>query len=231
MTVVDTLSRLFKQKVLVQKGGEEILVFCPNCKHHKRKLNINTVTGFYQCWVCNFSGKSFHSLLKKVKASKEYYDILCKDAPKRISVASKEEKKILSLPEEFKPLCKPNSDIEYKRALSYCLNRNITTLDIVRYNIGYCNSGVFTNRVIVPSYDSTGKLNFYCGRSFYDGYLKYRLCDGSKDIVGFELFTDFNQPITLVEGVFDAMSVKYNAIPLFGKTLSKTLRMKLMDPE
>ena len=32
-----------------------------------------------------------------------------------------------------------------------------------------------------------------------------------------------------VEGVFDAMSVKYNAIPLFGKTLSKTLRMKLMD--
>ena len=49
MTVVDTLSRLFKQKVHVQKGGEEILVFCPNCKHHKRKLNINTKTGFYQC--------------------------------------------------------------------------------------------------------------------------------------------------------------------------------------
>jgi DNA primase len=175
MTVVDTLSRLFKQKVHIQKGGEEILVFCPNCKHHKRKLNINTKTGFYQCWVCNFSGKSFHSLLKKVKAPKEYYDVLCKDVPKRNNVEVKEEKKILSLPEEFKPLCKPNSDIEYKRALSYCLNRNITTLDIVRYNIGYCNSGTFINRVIVPSYDSTGKLNFYCGRSFYDGYLKYRL--------------------------------------------------------
>ena len=96
MTVVDTLSRLFKQKVHVQKGGEEILVFCPNCKHHKRKLNINTKTGFYQCWVCNFSGKSFYSLLKKVKASKEYYDILCKDAPKRNSVVVKEEKKIFN---------------------------------------------------------------------------------------------------------------------------------------
>ena len=93
MTVVDILSRLFKQKVHIQKGGEEILVFCPNCKHHKRKLNINTKTGFYQCWVCNFSGKSFHSLLKKVKAPKEYYDVLCKDVPKRNNVEVKEEKK------------------------------------------------------------------------------------------------------------------------------------------
>jgi len=119
--------------------------------------------------------------------------------------------------------------LEYKHALSYCLNRNISTLDIVRYNIGYCTSGNFINRIIVPSYDCQGKLNFYCGRSFYDGYLKYRLCDGSKDIIGFELYTDFNQPVTLVEGVFDAMSVKYNVIPLFGKTLSKSLKLKLVE--
>ena len=229
MTVVDTLTKLFKQKVHIQKGGEEILVFCPSCKHHKRKLNINTKTGFYQCWVCGFSGKSFNSLLKKIKAPAEYYGILCKDVPKKSLINIKEEKKILSLPVEYKPLYEKTNDIQYKHALNYCLNRNISTIDIVRYNIGYCSSGLFINRIIVPSYDAQGKLNFYCGRSFHDGYLKYRLCDGSKDIIGFELFTDFNQPITLVEGVFDAMSVKYNAIPLFGKTLSKSLKLKLIE--
>jgi hypothetical protein len=55
------------------------------------------------------------------------------------------------------------------------------------------------------------------------------LCDGSKDIIGFESMVDFNHEITLVEGVFDAMSVKYNAIPLFGKTLSKKLKLKLIS--
>ena len=49
-----------------------------------------------------------------------------------------------------------------------------------------------------------------------------------KDIIGFELFTDFSKPVTLVEGVFDAFSVKYNVIPLFGKTLSDKLKIKLI---
>lgn len=227
VSIIETLSRLFKQKPHIQKGGDEILVFCPNCNHHKRKLNINTKTGFYQCWVCGFSGKSFSTLLKKVKASKEFYDILCKNKPNITYVVKSE--KILSLPEEFKPLYKKNEDISYKHALNYCLKRNITIHDIVRYNIGYCTHGPFANRVIIPSYDKNTNLNFYCGRDFCNGKLKYRLCDGSKDIIGFELFTNFNYELTLVEGVFDALSVKYNAIPLFGKTLSKSLKVKLIE--
>lgn len=227
-SVIETLSKLFKQKPHIQKGGAEVLVFCPNCNHHKRKLNINTTTGYYQCWVCGFSGKSFSSLLKKVKASSDFYKILCKDKVK-ITYTIEEDKKILTLPDEFKPLYKPNKDFAYKHALNYCLQRNLTIHEIVRYNIGYCAEGQFANRVIVPSYDKDGKLNFYCGRDFCGGKLKYRLCDGSKDIIGFELFTDFNQPLTIVEGPFDALSVKYNVVPLFGKTLSKKLKLKLME--
>ena len=107
--------------------------------------------------------------------------------------------------------------------------RNLTVHEIVRYNIGYCTSGQFANRIIIPSYDKDGELNFYCGRDFYNSKLKYRLCDGSKDIIGFELFTDFTKPITIVEGPFDALSVKYNVVPLFGKTMSKKLKIKLLE--
>ena len=226
-SVIETLSKLFKQKPHIQKSGTEILVFCTNCQHHKRKLNINTITGYYQCWVCGFSGKSFSSLLKKLKASAEYYQILCKNKVRTSYVS--DEKKTLTLPSEFKPLYKSSNDIGYKHALNYCLKRNLNVHEIVRYNIGYCTEGTFANRVIIPSYDKDGNLNFYCGRDFYNGYLKYRLCDGSKDIIGFELFTDFTKPITIVEGPFDALSVKYNTVPLFGKTMSRKLKMKLLE--
>jgi DNA primase len=226
-TTVEVISRLFKNKVTVQKGGQEISVFCPSCKHYKKKLNINTSTGFYQCWVCGFSGKSFRSLLKKVKAPTEYYEVLCKNGPKHNLI--KPDKTRLELPEEFHPLYKPSNNPSYKNALSYVIKRNISIHDIVRYNIGYCATGVFANRIIIPSYDMNGDLNFYSGRDFCNSYLKYRLCEGSKDIIGFEMFSNFNQPITLVEGPFDAFSVRYNVIPLFGKTLSKKLKLKLVQ--
>lgn len=231
MTTVSTiniLSKLFKGKLHIQKGGEEILVYCPNCHHHKPKLNINTVTGYYQCWVCAFSGKSFYSLLKKLKASKEFYTLLCKDKKPKIQFVEKEEK-ILELPREYEPLYKSSRRIFYKHALNYCLKRNITIHEILRYNIGYCEEGMFANRVIIPSYNKDGNLNFYCGREVFDGKLKYRLCDGSKDMIGFESYLDFNHELTIVEGVFDAMSVRYNVTPLFGKTLSRKLKIKLLE--
>ena len=203
------------------------MFFCPKCNHYKRKLNVNTLSGYYHCWVCNFSGKSFKSLLNKIKAPSEFYPVLCKiQAPKHIETY--EEKK-LSLPPEFQPLYKSTNSVTQKHALSYCFKRNLSVYDIVRYNIGYCEKGAFANRIVVPSYAENGELNFYCGRDVFNSKMKYRLCDSTKDIIGFEMLTDFDQPITLVEGVFDAFSVRYNAIPLFGKTLSSKLKIKLIS--
>ena len=36
-------------------------------------------------------------------------------------------------------------------------------------------------------------------------------------------------PIVLVEGAFDAIAVRRNAIPLFGKTISEDLRKKIIE--
>ena len=73
-------------------------------------------------------------------------------------------------------------------------------------------------------------MNFYAARSFFETKgLKYVSCSASKNIIGFELFINFEQPITLVEGPFDAIAVKNNCIPLFGKTLSKQLKLKLLE--
>ena len=42
------------------------------------------------------------------------------------------------------------------------------------------------------------------------------------------MLVDYNFPVVLVEGVFDAISIRQNAIPLLGKTLSKELEKALL---
>tara|TARA_E500000331_G_C16992785_1_gene598533 strand:- start:333 stop:755 length:423 start_codon:yes stop_codon:yes gene_type:complete len=59
--------------------------------------------------------------------------------------------------------------------------------------------------------------------------MKYRNSPTSKDIIGFDLFINWDEPIILCEGVFDAMAFKRNAIPLFGKTVMKTLQKKIIE--
>jgi hypothetical protein len=85
------------------------------------------------------------------------------------------------------------------------------------------------NIVVIPSYNSNGELNYFTARSFEkDPYIKYRNPEASRDIVPFELFINWNLPITLCEGPFDAMAIKRNVIPLFGKNIQPALMKKIV---
>jgi len=53
----------------------------------------------------------------------------------------------------------------------------------------------------------------------------------SKDTVCFEMFINWNEPIVLCEGVFDAIAIRNNVIPLLGKFPSKTLLKKLAEKQ
>ena len=107
--------------------------------------------------------------------------------------------------------------------------RGITEQDIIRYNLGYCTEGQYQNRIIIPSYDENGRLNYFVGRDFYSSTLKYKNPPIPKDVIGFDLYVNWSLPIILVEGVFDAMSVKSNSIPLFGKTILPRLYQKIVE--
>lgn len=101
--------------------------------------------------------------------------------------------------------------------------------DIIKYGIGYCEGGLYDNRIIVPSYDSNDNLNYFVGRNIYDGGMKYKNPPTSKDIIGFDLFINWDEAIVLVEGVMDAIVVKRNVIPLFGKTVPNSLMKKIYE--
>ena len=101
--------------------------------------------------------------------------------------------------------------------------------DILKYRIGYCTNGLYNGKIIIPSYDANGSLNYFVGRAYYDTDYKHKNPNASKDIVGFELHINWNMPIILVEGAFDAIAIKRNAIPLFGKTISNTLKKRIVE--
>ena len=83
--------------------------------------------------------------------------------------------------------------------------------------------------IIIPSYDAEGKLNYFTGRSFEKNpYVKYRNPEVSRDIIPFELFVNFNLPLVLCEGPFDAIAIKRNAIPLLGKNIQDSLMKKIV---
>jgi DNA primase len=208
---------------------------CPFCHHHKPKLEVNFTEnkeGINQwaCWACGKKGKTIRSLFKQVEVDASYFHELSK-LVKNVSRDDIGELKhsILELPKEFKIFLN-NKDIIAKHALSYLKDRDITKQDILKYNIGYCDSGQYAKMIVIPSYDANGKLNYYTARSFEkDPYTKYRNPETSRDIIPFELFINWDLPIILCEGPFDAMAIKRNAVPLFGKNIQSSLMKKLVE--
>jgi DNA primase len=208
---------------------------CPFCHHHKPKLEVNFTENKegnnpWACWACGKKGKTIKSLFKQIQVDSSYFQELSK-LVKNVSVEDigKTNQSLLELPKEFKTFIN-NKDIIAKHALSYLKKRNLTKQDIIKYHIGYCDSGQYNNMIVIPSYDGNGKLNYFTSRSFEkDPYTKYRNPETSRDIIPFELFINWNLPIILCEGPFDAIAIKRNAVPLFGKNIQPTLMKKLVE--
>ena len=233
MKIINLLNRVIGNHGRQLKKYNEYMYWSPFISHHKPKLQINTQTQKWHCWVSNQGGHNLFQLFKKLKASKEHFDELVELVGDRKYVKRnvKEDKKIVRLPNEFKPLWKNGSSIIKKHSIVYLSNRSIGMADIIRYGIGYCEEGVYSNRVIIPSYSSNGELNYFVGRDIYDGGMKYKNPPVSKDVIGFDLFINWNEPIILCEGVFDAIAIRRNAIPLFGKTIPKSLMKKIYEKQ
>jgi hypothetical protein len=208
---------------------------CPFCNHHKPKLEINFTENKkgenpWHCWVCDKRGKRLAQIFKQVSASPKAMEEL--RALVKTETAEKEVviSEAVNLPKEFKTFKNISStNIIGRHALAYLKSRNITEEDILKYNIGYCESGPYKNMVIIPSYDGEGRLNYFTGRSFEkDVKIKYKNPSVSRDIIPFELFINWDIPFILCEGPFDAIAIKRNVIPLLGKNIQSKLMKKIV---
>ncbi len=221
----------------IPTSGANVAFNSPFCVHYKKKLeiNLNTVSGKnpWHCWISNERGRTIYSLFKKIKVDKKIY----KELEECIDVIYSSPNEILDtalyLPNEFISLSNiSKNNIKNKNiynALLYLHSRGISAIDIKRYNIGMCETGDYKDKIIIPSYDKDGKLNYFIGRSIYNSKFKYKGPPVSKNVVAFEMYINWKLPIFLVEGVFDAISARFNAIPLLGKTVSTSLMQAIID--
>ena len=212
-------------------NGEKLFQ-CPKCSHHKNKLSINYEKNVFKCWVCEYSGVDIFRLVKRYGS----YDQ--RDAWLELSgrieinefdnlfapVEEESQEQRISLPDEFRTLTSKRLPSSARQARKYLASRGITEEEILQWKIGYCLSGSYANRVIIPSFDSEGYVNYFVARSFTEDWYRYKNPTASKDIVFNELYIDWDKDIVLTEGVFDAIRAG-NAVPLLGSSLNERSKL------
>ena len=208
---------------------DETLYHCPFCKHHKKKLSVNVIKGFFKCWVCDTKG-AISYLIKRFGSIDDRHDWALLDQEVDFStmdlIFNQPEEKLppVKLPSEYMCLAKKGLPPAANEAISYLWSRGIGQKDIIYHKIGFCLTGKYKKRIIIPSFDDEGNCNYFTARSYSGDWLSYKNPPASKNIIFNDLLINWNEPITLVEGPFDAIKMK-NSIPILGSTLKETTKL------
>lgn len=202
---------------------------CPICDEGRNKYNleINYNDGVFKCWSCGET-EGTHGTLRKLfdkyanRNQKKLYNILKPDDRPKNEIKKKPK---VVLPENF-TLFKDSHPIYpvRKQAYNYLKSRGITDEIINKFGIGFCDKGSHMGRIIIPSYNTKGELNYYVGRSWDPkSRAKYRNPEAEKEkIIFWESLIDWEKDIYLVEGAFDGMFLD-NPVVMLGKHMSELL--------
>jgi len=215
-------------------SNDEYLFFCPSCNHHKRKLSVNVNKNVFKCWICDYTGSSIRRLIRRYGDHQQRIEWGALTNQVDITSFSEnlfdEEEVIervnrIDLPTEFISLANSKLPISSRNAQIYLKKRGITKKDAIYWKIGYCPSGLYSGRIVVPSFDEEGYCNYFIARSYDNNWKKYMNPPSSKDVVFNHLYLDFDSNLVVVEGVFDAIVAGPNAVPLLGSTLKETSKL------
>lgn len=219
--VADALGRYYV-------SGEEYIFKCKFCNHHKRKLSVNIAKNKYKCWICETSGNDVRRLVRKFGSRNDLaeWDKLTNrtnilDFDTLFGEKEEEQAVRINLPREFTSLVGGKETYDSKQVRKYLKNRGVSSDDIKDWKIGYCASGEYAERVMVPSFDDKGYLNYFVGRAYGTAFPKYKNPPVSKNIVFNHLMIDWAKDIILVEGVFDAIVAGSNSIPILGSYIKE----------
>lgn len=241
-STLDNYINLLKNKITaIDVDINNIAIKCvfPGCTSREGKfhLAIEKVAKSgrppaYKCWKCEAHG-SLHRLLPlfdisitddgteylfDIEENKSLFDEVLE------SVRDYEE---MALPEECISLNQNVTSMSGKKAIDYLLSRGLTFDDIERYNLGFCSTGDYAGRIIIPVYDYFSRLVFFIGRSIYSGASR-KVLNPPRDIYGvgshdfiYNIHNNINKKrIVINEGAFDSMTI--DSVSTFGKTMTDT---------
>lgn len=199
---------------------------CPNCGNSKKqKFVVRIDTGQYHCWVCDARGASVSRILRKLspevadaweRIAGTYQRRFLDETPAPASV---------ELPPGFRLLAESlnSTDPDVRDCIAYVSERGLGLRDMWYFRLGFAKRGRFSRRVIMPSFDSEGKLNYWTARAIDDKqfgkYVNPPVPRG--EFIFNELNIDWREEVTLVEGPFDLTKCDSNATAILGSNMSK----------
>lgn len=210
-------------------NGKNFDVRCPICAPtdpSKKKLAIRTSDDANHCWTCGWKARSLLPLLRKYGSQDQLstYKNLTGLGSVDIITVDIEEKKKIELPSDFCLLTLANrNDPDVKAAWRYLDGRGLSEKDAWYYKFGFSNDARWKRRVIMPSFDARGNLNYFAARAIDNNRRpKYDNPDVDKNPIVFnEINIDWSNRLVLCEGPFDLVKCPENSTALLGSDLDE----------
>lgn len=202
---------------------------CPVCapkERSKRKLSIRIDDGVVNCWVCGTKGMHPIFIVRK-HFSRAEEDLLLQYYPlaraRRECIIDVRLKPKLMDDFALLALHSASRDPDVRACHRYVRARGLSSDDCWRYRLGFSRQHAWSRRVILPSFDATGELNYYTGRAIdASARLRYNTVEADRSKVIFnEIDIDWSRQLVVCEGPFDMLKCGDNAVPLLGNSLNE----------
>lgn len=227
---IGLLKRVFG-RMYKSADGVNVACYCPKCEESgkkKLKLAVRLDDGRYHCWVCGIKGASIASIISRyrpeLQREAEKYFPHPKKSTRTINFTVPNQDSV-ALPPGFQFIATNLNPVlpEFRKVINYVVDRGLTERDMWRYRLGFSTDDMYTGRVIIPSFDASGDLNYFVSRADNDRtFPRYRNAGGKKQAIVFnELDIDWNSELVVTEGPFDVFKCPDNSTCLFGNTLSE----------
>lgn len=237
--IIEILEDILGDSCRHHPGKGQIAFDCPVCSYDikgldkgdgKGNLEINYKMGVYKCWACSethYTKGRIGKLVKKWGSPIQFKNFQLVN-PDEFEYSDKKYRHDLKLPYGYTKLIDSSTyDLNARQVWNYLKKRNISKEIVEKYEIGFTTEGEYKFRIIVPSYNSEGNLQFFVARSYVNTKLKYKNPEQEKsEIIFNENHLNWDEDIYLVEGVFDMFFLP-NSIPLLGKVISDKLWQRL----
>ena len=216
----------------VFSGGKQAQAWC---KFHddrgtKKGMNINLETGLFFCYSCGAKGNAAQFAQKMgvedftLQVDYNQLTTLADELREEVGNIDINE---MNYPESFKFITGVENSLIGKKALEYITEkRGLSIESVLRLKIGYCFKGPYSGRIIIPTLDEKGRVEYFVGRSFLFNDVPYKnprndeAGKGKTQVLFNYHEAKTKRQIIICEGVFDAIATGMSAVAVFGKTLS-----------
>lgn len=252
LEIQDIIENIFDDVRGLRKD-DQLKVCCPRCQERdgllypdgKYNLEINTKLNVFHCWKCEdpkFTG-TIGKLIRlygnnyDYKLYKSYSKIYYNNTSYYFNNNENDEDVYfydIKLPLEFISFKDINmNNLEHIKMYNYwVLDRKLPIELAYDYDVGFCVEGDYANRIVIPSYDQFGDLNYFITRLIFESKTepKYKNPDlNKKKIIFNENRINWDSTVYMVEGAFDMFSLPDNCLVLLGKELYDKIFKKIKE--